>query len=508
MYDVYVFETTSFLQRLDGLLMQSEKDGEDILSAVPEIFRIMHTIKSSSAMMLFDRIAKLAHALEDLFAYLREHRPASFDASHLADIVLSCSDFIKCNIAEPDNQQDPHELIRRVADYLEYLKRAAPAAPQVQPPPVKLRVYFKPDCHMVSLRALELQHKLSRSVQSVFCAADDKSPDAAERIRKDGLLFTIAAQQSGEELVALALSASPFIDRAEIESGIESKIKSEIKKAAENLPVPPAESTSGFIERRSDSSSRRAAVLASIAMDKVDTLVDLTGELLLAYGRIRSIFNQGDYDLLDYSLTKLGKMILVCRQTALSIRMMPLTDTVHKLNRGLRDMARKQGKDVEFVASGEDAEVDRSIADALFTPLMHITRNALDHGIETPDERIRFGKPPRGRIEVAVSVQENDVVVAVIDDGRGFDRPRILEKALAVGLVSEKRASEMSDEEIDRLVYAPGFSTSECVTEYSGRGVGMDVVNESARRLKGQISISSVAGKGSRIEFRVPRGYV
>lgn len=186
----------------------------------------------------------------------------------------------------------------------------------------------------------------------------------------------------------------------------------------------------------------------------------------------------------------------------MSLRMVPIDNVFRKMNRLVRDVARKMGKEVELILNGKDTELDRNVVEALNDPLVHMVRNSIDHGVEMPDERERVGKPRQGRVELKAYHQGGSINIEIIDDGKGLRKDKILKKAVDNGLVSPD--AQLSDQEIYQLIFAAGLSTAEKVTDISGRGVGMDVVRQNMERLRGRIDISSVEGKGTTFTIRLP----
>jgi two-component system chemotaxis sensor kinase CheA len=236
---------------------------------------------------------------------------------------------------------------------------------------------------------------------------------------------------------------------------------------------------------------------------RLDALLDAIGEMVIAESMVSASTRGGtDAAVLELQVERLDKITRELQQMATSLRMMPLRTTFRRMARLVRDVANKNGKLVDFVLVGEDTELDKVVVDRISDPLVHALRNAVDHGIETPAERRAAGKPEVGRVELRASHTGGAIHVEITDDGRGLDTERILATARERGLVTE---DEMLDEKsIADLVYAPGFSTAEKVTDVSGRGVGMDVVKRTVEELRGRVELRSVAGEGTTLEIRLP----
>jgi two-component system, chemotaxis family, sensor kinase CheA len=241
-----------------------------------------------------------------------------------------------------------------------------------------------------------------------------------------------------------------------------------------------------------------------IRTERLDRLVDMVGELVIAHSMVRQdpTLNRGDHMDLTRKVAHAGKIVRELQELAMSLRMVPLKPTFQKLARVVRDTAQKSGKSVDLVVAGEDTEIDRNMVDVIADPLIHMLRNGVDHGIETPDDRLSRGKPRAGTIRLTASHSGGNVIVELCDDGAGLDRARIVKKAIERGLIESD--AQMSDSDVFNLIFEPGFSTRDQVTDVSGRGVGMDVVRRNVQQLNGRVDISSVLGAGTTFTLRLP----
>jgi len=494
MMEIFITETNTFLNSLETILLESEKAEKGIRSSTNEIFRIMHTIKSSSAMMSLDNISKLTHKLEDLFAYIREQDNIEIDDTLLTDIVLDGVDFIKRNM-EGKSNEDPSEKIVHISKFLNDMKSGktvtATAAPQPEPETdltgynMDITISFKTGCQMVGLRAFEIQKRLTGMCEKLTPIPDNAAAND-EYIQERGFRMLVKTDKNRDE-IRMTFAKSPFID--------DYKVKT---LTAE----PPKTEREIFAERKTDRA--RTGTYANVEISKLDYLVDLVSELLLSQMAIADDIERGDHNKINNSVVNLKKLVLKLQETTLSTRMISVKETFLKMNRIVRDMSRSLNKEIEFTILGEDIEVDRSIIEHLSSPLMHIIRNSVDHGIEDAATRNALGKPVVGKLELKAYNEGRNVVITVTDDGKGFDADKILAKAISVGLVTESDAGMMTEEDIYSLVYRPGFSTNTNVTEYSGRGVGMDVVNENLKRMNGKVIIRSKKNAGSTLILKIP----
>ena len=260
--------------------------------------------------------------------------------------------------------------------------------------------------------------------------------------------------------------------------------------------------TSNTAPTRRTAPAAEESRFVKVRADKLDHLIDLIGELLIAGSGAQMVAaSEGSPAFLE-ATQRLSDLVQATRDGALALRMVPIGETFSRFHRVVRDISRQLGKDIEFAVTGGDTELDKSMVEVLADPLMHLVRNSLDHGIETPEVRQASGKPSTGRLGLHAYHESGAIVIEVSDDGHGLNRDRILRKARERGLVDG--GSELSDAEVWQLIFAPGFSTAEAVTDLSGRGVGMDVVKRNIESLRGQIALASQEGQGTTTQIRLP----
>jgi two-component system, chemotaxis family, sensor kinase CheA len=241
-----------------------------------------------------------------------------------------------------------------------------------------------------------------------------------------------------------------------------------------------------------------------VDIDRLDHMMNLVEDLVINRGRLEQIAQQHRIKELDETLNMVGRSVADLQVMMMDIRMIPLNHIFNRFPRTVRDIATKEGKEVDFIVEGGDTELDRSVMDGLNDPLLHLIRNGLDHGIERPDIRIANGKGPKGTLKLSASRDKDNVVIVIEDDGAGINQEKVKKKALERGLVTEEALAAMSDSEINDLLFLPGFSTADKITDISGRGVGLDVVKTTIASLQGTIKLESVTGEGSRFELVLP----
>ena len=269
-------------------------------------------------------------------------------------------------------------------------------------------------------------------------------------------------------------------------------------------PDPGSERRQAEAERRAKSEPRRAEEVRHVKVraDKLDHLIDLIGELVIAGSGAQMVASSEGSPAFLEATQRVSELVQATRDGALALRMVPVGETFSRFNRVVRDTSKLLSKEIELVVTGGDTELDKSMVDLIGDPLMHLVRNSLDHGIETPEERLAAGKPRSGRLGLNAYHEAGSIVIEVSDDGRGLGRERIVKKALERGLIAE--GTVLSDAEVWQLIFAPGFSTADAVTDISGRGVGMDVVKRNIESLRGQISLASTNGRGTTTQIRLP----
>ena len=557
MLDSYLLETQQLIESLqETVLEQKDKTCFDE-DSIHKMFRIMHTIKSSSGIMMFDAITLVAHKLEDVFYVIRESHPSNVPHLQLIEYILAVSDFISEELQKIQNgapaDGDPTEMLERLDDFLELLKaeleaekkeelqKKEAAAQKFYIAPVaantsnyfRITIVYNEGVSLVNRRAYKAALALKEISEEVIYSPENLISDEScvEEIQKNGFHILLRTQDSeaelreffkkGYEVCKVEIEActeseyeqgfdegqeEPFF-LIDLDSSIEEiearaertqeQIMSETKKmdlAPGDFVIQPKDL--GMAKKLVRDAQKMADKAAYISVDvvKMNQLMDLMSQL----------------QTLDFneSVMQVKDLFQDLQKCVLSMRMVPLTSTFQKMNRIVFDLSRKQGKDIEFVMEGEHTELDRNIVEHIVDPLMHLVRNAVDHGVEMPIERLIVGKPEKAQITVSAKTEDDMVWITVEDDGKGLDRQKILAKAHAQGILDETKSDEeYSDEEVYQLIIVPGFSTKEQVTEYSGRGVGLDVVVSNIALIGGSLEIESKRGRGSSMIMKIPLTY-
>jgi len=540
MLEMYKFETNQLLEQMEQVVINSEKSNCCSQEAINEIFRIMHTIKGSSAMMLFNGISTLAHSIEDLFFYLREYKPENVDYMKLSDLVLSCTDFIKEELSkiergvEPDG--NPDESVNIIKAYLTELKGdgggnaiqentdekkdegkkqkyfiTRSLSDNSEKTLYKAVIYFEEGCEMENIRAFTVMHSLKNIAQDIMCEPEDviENEESTRFIRENGFKMQFYSDKTYEEIENI-LNETIFLKKLELEvvdnndTANVNKKKPVIDLESDRSITPEAVRT----EKEKEKEQANKTLLhnfISVNVNKLDKLMDLVGELVISEAMVTSNPDLKGLSLDNFNkaASQLKKITGELQDIVMSIRMVPLSATFQKMHRIVRDMCKKLDKDVELEILGETTEVDKNIIENISDPLMHLIRNSLDHGIETKEERIKNGKSQKGKITLEARNEGGEVIIIVKDDGRGLNKEKILQKALDHGLIQDINR-EIPDREIFSMIFLPGFSTKENVTEFSGRGVGMDVVSNNIEKIGGVVNVDSIAGEGTTMTIRIP----
>ncbi|MGB3366950.1 MAG: chemotaxis protein CheA [Acidaminobacteraceae bacterium] len=590
MLEMYVFETVQLINKLEQLIMNGEKDG-NFDDDIDEIFRIMHTIKGNSMMMIFDGISNIAHKLEDLFDFIRKSEDLEPNYAIITDLVLETIDFTKGELAKIESNEevdgDSSDLTNRIFEYLESLKfmssnSISDVGDTVEEvindknkisenqkfyisPSKKVEIdkssgiiiteksnyktyevfiKFETGCEMENVRAFSIVHNLKNVASDIYHLPKNivEDENACQIISENGVRIAFKSMMILDDLNTY-FSGIAFLEKFDIKETISSsfenfvnqynnynvdlEVESEDRvdeeldkgldenkvgifdelKQEDKVPIKSKkvklntkETTKEIVK---DSSTQNNYI--SVGITRVDLLMDLIGELVVSESMVTKNPDLAGLELDSFEKASRQLRIIIneLQDVVMSIRMVPLTLTFQKMIRLVRDMSRKIEKEVELVIIGENTEVDKKVIEKIGDPLMHIIRNSIDHGIETEARRIESGKNKKGTIILEARHSGGDVWITVKDDGAGLDCKKILEKAISKNLL-EKPAEEYSDREVYSLIFKAGFSTKESVTEFSGRGVGLDVVVKNIEALGGTVIVDSNQGIGSEFAIRIP----
>ncbi len=489
---LFLEETRAHLDALDQEILRLEDEAD--AEVVDTIFRRAHSIKGMAASMGYEPIVDIAHALEDLLGKVRE---GVHDVTRVTvDLLLAGRDGLWHLVEAVETEAAlvaPAELIAQLRG-----RNSAPARPEhggvaaaaepepsVEPPAgtaFNYRIRFSATAALPAARAFQA----AKLVESLAMTVSP-TPDDLRKGSFDGTL-RLALREAFPPDLRTRLEAIPGVEAIEEESA---------QVADVPTPAPVAEPPA---------KAQRIEVPSQIRVDTkvLDNFVDMVGELLTVNNQIREISRGLFSEELQQSVESLQRITEDLYQQVLQSRMVPFGLIGDRLPRVVRDLARKLGKDIDFALQGTDVELDRSLIDNLSDPLLHLIRNALDHGLETPAERVASGKPPSGKLAVKATQEESFVHIEIGDDGRGILRDRVLDRAISRNLVRQSDAVGLTDTEVFGLLFRPGFSTADQVSDVSGRGVGLDVVKTAVESIGGEILVRSEAARGTTFSLRIP----
>lgn len=615
MLDMFIYEMNQLLEQLEQLIIQG--DAGYSMEDINEIFRIMHTIKGSAAMMMYDNVSKTAHAMEDLFFFLREEEPSDVDYSTLTDLILEGTDFIKNDLAKISEGEeldtDPSLTIQKIKDFLLVLKGESNQVQnqdtnievstsnvntinddysqkgdlfcckicfedecemenvrcftllnnlkdsitilETNPKDVlaqdselfikengfefsfftelsydqifdkvnnttylksidlkkseskfyQANIFFEDGCEMENIRAFTVVKNLGSSCQNVVTIPENLIDESSiDNIRTDGVIIKFSSFKTYDQLFE-ELSNTVYLKSLKLEE-ISDYTKSEQKQITQEISKSNNNKKTEEKTKKSDSKKNAPTQqMISVNIGKLDQLLNLMGELVISEAMTTQNPDLDGLDLENFnkSARQLRKIIKDVQDTVMSMRMVSLSTTFFKMNRIVRDMCKALGKNIELVVEGEETEVDKNIIEHISDPLMHIIRNSVDHGVELPDVRLQNGKEEKGTIKLEAKNSGGEVLIIVKDDGAGINKDKVMAKAKAAGILT-KPEEEYTDREIYQFIFHAGLSTKEAVTNYSGRGVGMDVVISNIEAVGGSILVESDPGHGTTTILKIP----
>ena len=537
--DMYLYETNTLLEQLDGILLAAEQADTFSQDSVNEIFRIMHTIKGSSAMMEFPSLMTVAHRIEDLFFIIREKTMAAVPEAlrpELFDMLFQAVDFFRGEIEKVENGEPLSDSIDSIVDKINSLVNKiqggggengpedsasgeagadVPAAAD-QAYPFGIRVFFDEGSGMENLRAFMLVTAVKDFSADFITVPEnvEADPSTAEVIAENGFLLWFRDAGERDGAIPAVQGAGSVSSYEPVDAKVDSPAPAPAPEpapaaAAESVPAPepkaPAAPAPEAKAPAAPAQQHAKESLISVNLSKLDQLMAVVSEIVITESMVTASPDLKGLRLDNFnkSARELRKLTDDLQDVSMSLRMVPVSSVFQKMNRIVRDMSKKLDRPCRLTLVGEDTEVDKTIVDGISDPIMHIVRNSMDHGIEeTQAERIAKGKDPVGEIILSARHTGSEVIIEIIDDGRGADSQAILNKAIRQGLADPDR--EYSQKEILGFMMLPGFSTNAQVTEYSGRGVGMDVVKKNVADVGGTVTISSEFGKGMTTTLKIP----
>ncbi|MCI8843084.1 MAG: chemotaxis protein CheA [Oscillospiraceae bacterium] len=539
MMEAYLYEMNTQLEQLEEIVLAAENAGSFSQEDVNEIFRIMHTVKGSSAMMEFNSLMTVSHNIEDLFFLIRDKGMDVVSEElkpELFDLIFKSIDFFRGEVGKLENNEPLSdstagflETISSFSKKISVQEGGAPAANDAQEEesapqetvsgnceygspdfPNALQIFFDEGSGMENLRAMMLVNAVKDFVEESqfdYYPGDLKlNPDTGPFIVEHG--FYLRFRSDGEREKALPAVRDSGSVRSYQKADYTAPAKAEKKDAVADAPAarqPAATNDQPAAAQGNTKQAHGKESLISVNLSKLDHLMAVVSEIVITESMVTASpdLKGLKLDKFTQSARQLRSLTDELQDVSMSLRMVPVSGTFQKMRRIVRDMCKKLNKEATLTLKGEDTEIDKTIVDSISDPIMHIIRNSMDHGIEeTAAERVSAGKNPTGSILLSAWHTGSEVIIEVTDDGQGVDDNAVLNKALRQGLAQP--GVEYSHKEILNFLLMPGFSTNSEVTEFSGRGVGMDVVKSNVESVGGTVSITSEQGKGMTVTLKIP----
>ncbi|SDF39424.1 chemotaxis protein CheA [Sporolituus thermophilus] len=534
---VFLEETREHLQTLNRCLLELEQDPGN-LAVLDEIFRSAHTIKGMSATMGFTAIAELTHEMENILDLLRKSVLKA--NSEIIDALFKCVDNLEQLVEQVAVSDETNLDIKPLVATLTALAKGetstdskAPSSVAARPVPAidlnDTETQIIQAANSQGLRAYAVQVRLREGcllksaraymVMSTLDTLGDviKSIPPAEELEKENFDLSFQAviisdaepDKIKQSLLSIAeiesvnvilCEAAPRLEKAAAVAGpgdAESKrLGGKHHEETEKTAIPGLNST---VDKKV-----KGGQSVRVDIEKLDTLLNLVGELVINKTRLEQIGITHRLPDLVETIEQMDRVTTDLQAVVMKVRMVPVGQVFNRFPRMIRDLSRELNKEVNLIIQGEETELDRTVIDEIGDPLVHLLRNAIDHGIESPEEREAKGKNPVGEIRLIARHEGNNVIIVVEDDGRGINPETVKQKAVQKGLISQAEADKMDVAEAIRLIFLPGFSTADNITDLSGRGVGMDAVKTKIESLGGMVDVETKVNEGSKFKIRLP----
>jgi len=500
----FLDEAGENIQRLNECLLAFEQGDQGVID---EIFRVAHTLKGMAATMGFQNMTHLTHAMEDV---LDGARKKLFRMGKKDDIstLFECLDVLNLLVGEIRESKDDSgietgPLVEKLFGIVSSFDSGNMNDPvQVVSDPVQdgenllmtVEVRLKPDCQLKGARAFMVLEEISPFGKILQCVPPERQLFEGS-FEGDAFYFVMETERDPAELEKAVMNIGEVLS---------CRAGSASDNEKHDTPVQGAEAKE--TRNRSSHLNEHMGANQTIRVDvhRLDKLMNLVGELVIGRSRIERLTRDQGLREFEEPMLLLGRISMEIQELVTKLRMLPIRFIFDRFPRLVRDISQELGKKVNLQIDGRETELDRSVIDEIGDPMVHLIRNSLDHGIESPKERLACGKSETGVLRVKAYQDGSSVVIAVEDDGQGVDRELVIRKALEKGVITEEQSGSMSDRDVYQILFLPGFSTSETVTDLSGRGVGMDALKTKVEALGGRITVESVKGKGTSVKVKLP----
>ena len=544
--DMFLDESHEHLQSLNEGLLRLEENMEEI-DAVNDIFRNAHTLKGMSATMGFAKIAELTHEMEDVLDLVRKSQLKLNE--DIMDTLFKCLDSLEQMVdsvgnGEAEDVVDVSDLVAKLSSISKGTPAPAVAAPAAAAAPAPaanegeasgvdldldeidldvmkkakeagmnmfhVKVTLMETCVLKAARSVMVMHALDEvgDVIKSIPPAEDLEQEKFERS------FDVLVATSGDaEAVQNAVDTVSEIEDILVEPVDPDKLGKEAAPAEAAAPAAAAPAAKPAAPAAKKEAAKPAAAPAKkphqsqsvrVDIEKLDTLMNLMGELVINKVRLEQIGQTHRMSDLMETLEQMDRVTGDLQNIVMKVRMVPVSAVFNRFPRMVRDVSKELGKEINLTIEGEETELDRTVIDEIGDPIMHLLRNSLDHGVESPEKREAKGKPRVGEVGLIARHEGNNVVIMITDDGAGIDADKIRRKAVEKGMISQEEADRLDDADAVRLIFLPGFSTAEQITDISGRGVGMDVVRSKIEALSGHVDVETHIDEGSVFKIKLP----
>ncbi|MBM7552729.1 chemotaxis protein CheA [Thalassobacillus pellis] len=534
--DIFIEESKENLQMVNDQLLRLEETPND-LSIVGEVFRAAHTLKGMSATMGFQDLADLTHKMENVLDAVRNE--IILVTPEMLDVVFEAVEALEAIVVDiAEGGQGNHDVAEvveklgtieagewagsiqtnseseldnaRIFTLDEFETAVLQEAKETGYHHQEIKVKLREDCLLKAARVFmvfEILEQVGEVIKTIPTVEDLENEQFDQ-----AFTILIATKAAGEDIQARVLKVSeieevlvvPFDMEADHKNNrVSDVIKNETIETGDHEDPQEASSLSNAVKPKAGRSVVSSKTIR-VNIDRLDVLMNLFEELVIDRGRLEQISKSLEHNELEETVERMSRISGDLQSIILNMRMVPIDQVFNRFPRMVRQLARDLGKQIKLDVSGADTELDRTVIDEIGDPLVHLIRNAIDHGIESPAERNQKGKPPEGTVELKAYHSGNHVFIEISDDGAGIRREKVVQKAIHSGIITHAQADKLTDKQVYELIMASGFSTADAVSEVSGRGVGLDVVKSTIESIGGTIEIDSVLDQGSTFSIQLP----
>lgn len=525
--NLFVEEAKEHLQSMNEALLELERDKSNE-SLINELFRVAHTLKGMSGTMGFVNMANLTHEMENVLEGIRSHEIGL--SENVIDIIFECFDVLDESVNQialngKESSEEHDGLIEKLRTILkesnttkvkendnkvndiplnEYVLNIAKEAKIKGLNIFNIKIKLSPKCMLKSARAFIIFNTLESIGDIIYSNPSVEDIEDEKFDLSFSLVFISEIHEEKLEDELNSISEIEEIHISKLEDIETAKIEPDLVKKTENLNKNIKELAANRSKTSTATRDNRIGKTVRVDIDRLDNLMNLVSELIIIKTRMDDLSDISNKENMIEAIEYLERITTSLHDAVMKVRMVPIERVFNRFPRMVRDLSKELNKEIDLQMYGEDTEVDRTVIDEIGDPLIHIIRNSIDHGIETPEDRMSQGKPKEGTVILKAYPDGNNVVIEVIDDGKGIDIEGVKRKAIEREIITGQEAEILSEEEIITLLFQPGFSTSEEITDISGRGVGLDVVKSKIESINGSIEIYSETNIGTKFIIRIP----